>query len=232
MLFRLNILFFLFLINSLTAQDVGPVKVDLDGYVDDRKGEIHSIDAKVEVKVVPKEPVKDPKETGRRPTRNTGSSTGRTTTNKTTNKNISRVALPTGGHKEGQLMTYLMIGAGVIGSIIIVVVVIIIQKKNRVRLIHSDEDTISLADKIEANEVFEAGKDKTQIQLPQEVAHQSEFAPASAPERKTQYDMADKFATDTKVDDRGRNPSGIIIDEDKYFEGAGSTSFVDEDLAP
>jgi hypothetical protein len=32
----------------------------------------------------------------------------------------------------------------------------------------------------------------------------------------------------TSVDDRGRNPSGIIIDEDKYFSG-GKESFVDED---
>ncbi len=34
----------------------------------------------------------------------------------------------------------------------------------------------------------------------------------------------------TSVDERGRNPSGIIIDEDKYFSG-GKESFVDEDLS-
>jgi hypothetical protein len=235
MLFRLNILFFLFLISSLSAQDVGPVKVDLDGYVDDRKGEIHTVGATEEVIVVPKETVKKPegpKETNRRQPRNSNNSTSRTTNNRASNKNISKVALPTGSHKESQLMTYIMIGGGVVGAIVIVVIVVVIQKKNKVRLIHSDEDTISLADKIEANEVFEAGKDKTQIQLPHEVAHQSEFEPASVPDRKTQYDMADKFASDTKVDERGRNPSGIIIDEDKYFGGASSSSFVDEDMAP
>ena len=33
----------------------------------------------------------------------------------------------------------------------------------------------------------------------------------------------------TALDDKGRNPSGIVIDEDKYFDGDAS-SFVDEDF--
>ena len=38
------------------------------------------------------------------------------------------------------------------------------------------------------------------------------------------------LAAATRIDEFGRNPSGIIVDEDKYF-AAGSTGFVDEDLA-
>ena len=38
----------------------------------------------------------------------------------------------------------------------------------------------------------------------------------------------DQFANETEVDEQGRNPSGLIIDEDKYF-GSGSTEFKDED---
>ncbi|MEN9359350.1 MAG: hypothetical protein RL095_885 [Verrucomicrobiota bacterium] len=39
---------------------------------------------------------------------------------------------------------------------------------------------------------------------------------------------SNEIARLTSIDERGRNPSGIIIDEDKYFSG-GKESFVDED---
>ena len=41
--------------------------------------------------------------------------------------------------------------------------------------------------------------------------------------------MSDDIAAATRIDERGCNPSGLIIDEDKYFESGGE-DFVDEDF--
>ena len=87
------------------------------------------------------------------------------------------------------------------------------------------DDRVSLEDKIVANEqalMAETNFESAPFQTP----------PVSAPEPQMSegaQEMANKFARETQVDERGRNPSGLIIDEDKYFH-SGASNFVDEDF--
>jgi hypothetical protein len=246
MFFRIHLLLLFFILNAVSAQDdFGPIKVDLEGYVDDRKGEIY-VDktlVKAPVKIIPKVVVKKEPTTGHTRNGRTSTEPKVTPTDSNTETTKERVAKLrsryTRTKKKSPMMMYLGIG-GVLVLVILVVVVVLVKKKKSAsgRRVGSIGDGIGLADKIEAND--EARKNNTPLpDLPQQGSVRAPTTLSSAlaasstspspSQSTTVYDMSEKMTTDTKVDERGRNPSGIIIDEDKYF-GSG-TEFIDEDLA-
>ncbi|MCH2206158.1 MAG: hypothetical protein MK132_09855 [Lentisphaerales bacterium] len=217
---------------AVNAQDYGPVKVDLDGYINDRAGEFHKstvVEQKGEEKKVveavkPKEKV-DPVEARkarRRIVAPTDSPVRKTTIPLNSN-------LTFGGAKSTESNLYLYIGVGVAALVIIIVAFVVLAKAGKKKRMAQQnqmlDDTVSLADKIDANEqalMAETNFESALVQTP----------PVSAPEptmSEGAQEMADKFARETKVDERGRNPSGLIIDEDKYFQ-SGVSNFVDEDF--
>ena len=124
----------------------------------------------------------------------------------------------------------LLIGLGV-GVLVIIIVLFVIlakagKKKRLQKAAMEQEDPSSLAEKIAANEqalMAETQMEQEPIQSSSGSVEDPNFVPHNAQE------MADKFATEIKVDERGRNPSGLIIDEDKYFQ-SGASNFVDEDF--
>ena len=242
MFFRIHLLLFFFILNAVSAQeDFGPIKVDLEGYVDDRKGEIY-VDktlVKAPVKTTPKVVVK--KEPGTSLTKDGRPSTEPNeipdSIKEATKERVAKVRSGyTRTKKKSSMMMYLGIG----GVLVLIVVVVLMKKKKSAlaRTVTPIDDGIGLADKIEANDA--ARKNNTPLpDLPQQSsvrapatlssALASPSTSSSPSQSTTVYDMSEKMTADTKVDERGRNPSGIIIDEDKYF-GSG-TQFIDEDRA-
>ena len=227
---RLSFLAALFTSFSIFAQDYGPIKIDLEGYVDDRKLEMVKKEEPVKepVKVVKKEEPKEQDGPRRRRTapKTNGSETA--TDPVVAKKPIKKVDLNRFKTKKADpMMMYLIIGGSVLLLIVIVVVIMVVKKKKaqaRAALIaEATESDVSLSEKIDAHEEAVAA----------ETTENSQPVVSSPPVdsnyHSTAQDMADQFAKETAVDDKGQNASGLIIDEDKYF--SGGDSFVDEDFS-
>lgn len=225
---RLSFFTALFTTFSVYAQDYTPIKIDLEGYVDDRKLEM--LEKTVPVVVEPKkddkkeEPKKD--DSSRRrpvPTADT------TKTNETpaVNKPIRKVPLNFKTKESNPMMMYMIIGGAVLLLIIVVVVVVMLKKKAKAKAAALSEDAydpdVSLADKIDAHEQAVAAETTENQQAVVSTP------PADNNYQSTAQNMADQFAKETAVDENGQNASGLIIDEDKYF--AGGESFIDEDFS-
>jgi len=233
---RLSFLAALLTSFSLSAQDYDSIKIDLEGYVDDRKLEmVKSVDPVVESKKEePKkvEPKKEENTTGRRPGRRTTPETNNNTQTKTppvvNNKPIRKVDLNRfRTKKKDPMMMYLIIGGSVLLLIIIIVAIVVLKKKkakaHAALVAEATESDVTLSEKIEAHEQAVAAE-TTENSQPVVSS-----PPADANYHSTAQDMADQFAKETAVNEKGQNASGIIIDEDKYF--AGGDSFVDEDFS-
>ena len=220
----------LFLVVKVNAQDYGPVNVDLEGYINDRAGEFHkssNVDEtskKVEkvVAVKPKESV-DPIETKKQ--RERVLVTDETTTPKEPVTPLNDDSNLDWAESKGSNLP-LLIGVG--ASLVIITLFVVLTKAGKKKRIQktamAQEDSSSLSEKIAANEkALMAETQMEPIQSSSGSVKDPNFVPHNAQE------MADKFASETKVDDRGRNPSGLIIDEDKYFQ-SGASNFIDEDF--
>ena len=222
---------------SIAAQDYGPVKIDLDGYVDDRKQELVKPENEP-VKEEPKkeetkkeEPKADDNPRRRRTAANSEASTpavGNTSPSTEPAKPIKKVSLSNfKTKKKDPMMMYIIIGSVVLLLVGIIVLVVVLKKKKQAALSRRPErdDSVSLADKIEAHEqavAAETTEGQQPVSAPPSPVEDSGISAAS-------QQMADQFAAETAVDERGMNQSGLIIDEDKYF-GDGA-SFVDEDFS-
>ena len=228
---RLSFLAALFTSFSLFAQDYGPIKIDLEGYLDDRNLEMVKKEEPVTEPVKKVEKV-EPKEQDGPRRRRTASTTDESKTGTTdpvvSKKPIKKVDLNRFRTKKADpMMMYLIIGGSVLLLIIIVVVIVIVKKKKaqtKAALVAEATDSdVSLSEKIDAHEEAVAA----------ETTENSQAVVSSPPVdsnyQSTAQDMADQFAKETAVDDKGQNASGLIIDEDKYF--SGSESFVDEDFS-
>jgi hypothetical protein len=213
---------------ALSAQKYGPVRVDLEGYIDDRAGEVteaEKVDIRTEAPV--KKKVVDPIVAR-------GQRKRRAAPIIQNNGPISQSdsgSLTFGGAKStGSRNMFVYIGIGV-GVLLIVIVAIVLKVKSKKSPRTLRENTASLAEKIEENEralMAETQLEEAEVAMPEEPlidASGEHFVPHSSAE------MAAQVAHETKVDERGRNPSGLIIDEDKYFD-TGSQGFVDEDFDP
>lgn len=215
---------------SVNAQDFGPVKIDLEGYIDDRKGEMIEVEAPV--KEVPKEevvkkvePEKEETTTRRRVVAETNTDTG-------PKEPIRKVSLDNFSTKSqsSSMTLYIIIGGAVVLLVIVVLAIVMLKKKKasmapRKRAVSATGNTnVSLGDKINAHEQAVAAETTEDAQpvMNQLNAAQREVESAA-------QDMADQFAKETAIDERGQNASGLIIDEDKYFEG--TDQFVDEDFS-
>jgi len=201
---RFSFLLFFFTYFSLVGQDYGPVKMNLDGYVDDRAG----VEVKKAVEPTVTKTVIKPKDV-KKASRTTKKSSS-TTTKKGPVKDFVPEANISGAGAQGGGMLYIIIAAVVV--IVIVVVLVALKKKSSKKIVPS-APVKSLSEKIAATQA-----------VPAEPASVLERTHVSTP----QEDMQKKFAREVSIDERGRNPSGIIIDEDKYFT-AGAGEFVDED---
>ena len=216
---------------SLGAQDSGPVKVDLEGYIDDRKGEV--IKSAEPVKEEPKKEVKkeEPKKetagTRRRPVSTNNTSPSKNTPSNTeTRKPVQKVSLDNFSTKsnDSSMMLYIIIGGVVVVAGIVVAVIIMKKKKSPVskRRVPVNKTNVSLGEKISAHEQAVAAETTEDAQPVMHSASQTQVETAA-------QDMADQFAKETALNEYGQNASGLIIDEDKYF--AGGPSFVDEDFS-
>ena len=206
MFFRLLVLTSIFTALNLSAQDYGPVKVDLEEYVDDSKLEVVEDETKNDSTTGKPDPKtqKDPKKDNsndriKRPRTDTNTKTSKP------RKVIKPMALPK-LTKSSDNMMYIYIGAGVL-VVVVVIVVIAMKKKSspgskKVKPLMADMDD-------------------------DEVTQQTV---TTAEGIKTSYDVQEKFQEETRIDSRGRNPSGIIIDEDMYFSKKSAGNFIDEDL--
>ena len=214
---------------SVNAQDFGPVKVDLEGYIDDRKGEMIEIEAPVKEEpkkeVKPVEPKKEENTTKRRVVVETNTDTE-------PKQPIRKVSLDNFStkSKSSSMTLYIIIGGGVVLLLVIVVAIVMMKKKKssmapKKRAVQPTGNTqVSLGDKIHAHEQAVAAETTEDDQPVMTQSHAAQREVESAAQ-----DMADQFAKETAIDDRGQNASGLIIDEDKYFEGTGQ--FVDEDFS-
>lgn len=229
---ELSILVLIFLSVAVNAQDYGPVKVDVDGYINDRAGEVHKSNP-VKPKEEEKKPELKPKvavdPVEARKQRRRIAAPADTSSNKTSSP-ATNANLTFGKAKSTESNLPLYIGIGV-GALVIFIIAFVVlakagKKKRLAQQANADVDSSSLADKIEANQqalMAETTMEAEPIQSSTGSVEDSNFVPHNAKE------MADKFASETTVDERGRNPSGLIIDEDKYFT-SGSSNFVDEDF--
>ena len=206
---------------ALSAQDYGPVKVDEEEYVDDTKLEVYEDKNAVKDPVKPekKDPVVKPEKTDPNTGRTKRPRPPRDTT--TERKPMGQIQLPTSYKKDSGMMMYIIIGAGALVVIGIIVGVIIIKKKKPKRKERNVAVEEQLDDEDQALADIEASK-------PERPTGNSTVTTAEG--IKTSYDVDEKFNEETRIDDRGRNPSGIIIDEDMYFAQRTGGSFVDEDL--
>ena len=222
---------------SVAAQDFGPVKVDLEGYIDDSKNELLTPEEpkkeepkKEEVKK--EEPKKEEGTTRRR--RTAASTDESSTTTPAVKKEIKKIDLNSfKTQKSDPTMMYMIIGGSVLLLVIIIVVVVMLKKKAAAARSskYTDDVDVSLAEKIEAQEQA-AAAETTEGQQPVSPTATPAVPFAEGEEHSTpttSQEMADQFARETALNEKGQNASGIIIDEDKYFEGAGS--FVDEDFS-
>ena len=219
---------------SVVAQDLGPIKVDLEGYIDDSKNEL--LTAEEPVKEEPKKEEVKPEEAkkvegGPRRRRTTASSekTEKVPTPVATEKKpITKVDLNSfKTQKDDPMMMYMIIGGAVLLLIIIIVVVVMLKKKaaNKRKSRSTEDDNISLSEKIEAHEeavAAETTEDQQPVVTPY-AEGEEHLTPTTTKE------MADQFARETALNEKGQNSSGIIIDEDKYF--GGGNNFVDEDFS-
>ena len=232
----------MFFIGSVSAQDYGPVKVNLDGYIDDKAGETFKAAPVVEKKEEPKEKKVEAKKAlspldARKAARQAAAEKAKSTsvarqTPKATGP-ISKVdssSLTFGGAKStgSNLILYIGVGVAVLLLLIIIVVVMMKKKKSSSSPYNFTSDSASLQDKIEASE--KAMMADTQNEAPPLQSSDGNVGDANFVPHNSQ-EMAQKFANEMKVDQRGRNPSGLIIDEDMYFT-SGATGFVDEDFDP
>ncbi|MCM8541366.1 MAG: hypothetical protein NE328_13930 [Lentisphaeraceae bacterium] len=217
---------------SVLAQDKGPIKIDLEGYINDRNNEMAS--PQVPVKEEPKkeevkkeEPKKEEGGSRRRRTTATEESTSTTPVapiNKGPIKKIDLNKFKT--EKADPMMMYIIIGGAVLLIVIIVVLIVVLKKKKAANARKSSytDDSVTLADKIEAHEQAVAAE-TTENEAP--VVPYAEGEEHHTPTNSEE--MAEQFARETALNEKGQNASGIIIDEDKYFDGGGS--FVDEDFS-
>ena len=193
---------FFFMFFSLVAQDFGPVDVDLDGYVDDRAGALVKETSKVKlIKTVVK-----PKEI-KKPTR---TKKGSATSKKDPVKDFVPELGVVSGKGGDSSMLYIIIA--VIVVVIVVVLLLVIKKQKSANKVVAAPKTLS--EKIAETEV-------STIRSTSSVLERTHMSSA-------EEDMQQKYASEVSIDERGRNPSGIIIDEDKYFT-AGAVQFIDED---
>ena len=214
---------------SVNAQDFGPVKVDLEGYIDDRKGEMIEIEAPVKEEpkkeeVKKEEPEKEENTTRRRVVAETNTDEPKQPVRKVSLDNFSTKS------KSSSMTLYIIIGGAVVLLLIVVIAIVMMKKKKsamapRKRAVQPTGNTqVSLGDKINAHEQAVAAETTEDAQPVMTQSHAAQREVESAAQ-----DMADQFAKETAIDERGQNASGLIIDEDKYFEGTGQ--FVDEDFS-
>ena len=216
------------------AQDKGPITIDLEGYINDRLNE--TVGPQVPVKEEPKkeevkkeEPKKE-EETGSRRRRTVSSETSESTNRPVTAVNtgpIQKIDLNKfRTKKDDPMMMYIMIGGGILFVVIIVVLVMVLKKKKAANTRQSkySDDRVSLADKLDAHEQAVAAETTEDTQPVVPFAEGEEHHTPTTTE-----EMAEQFARETALNEKGQNASGIIIDEDKYFDGGGS--FVDEDFS-
>lgn len=232
----------MFFVCSASAQDYGPVEVNLDGYIDDKAGETFKAAPVVEKKEEPKEEKAEAKKTldpleARKAARKAAaekakSNTVARQTPKATGpiSTVDSSSLTFGGAKStgSNLALYIGIAVAVLLILIIIIVVMMKKKKSSSSPYNFTSDSASLQDKIEASErvmMAETQDEAPPLQSSDGNVGDANFVPHNSQE------MAQKFASEMKVDERGRNPSGLIIDEDMYFT-SGATGFVDEDFDP
>ena len=226
--FREALLFLcLIFVTGLSAQEYGPVKVDLGGYINDRAGEISKVTKKPAEKKPSEEAPKkveaaDTSKSSDRP-KATSSVVPETKTMDSTSTTESRDQNVEEESTGSSLI--LFIGVGVL-VLIGVIVAFLLKKKKTSSPYNIRQDTTTLAEKIEANE--QALMTETQMGRGSIQNSTGTIGGGSSVSQNSQ-DMADRFANETKVDERGQNPSGLIIDEDKYFD-SGAQGFVDEDF--
>jgi len=195
-----KIFLFFFVVSSASAQDLSPeLKFDDSGYVDDLARE-HAPDMGEEAKPELKDlkPVK--KTQKKKKVINVGQAQTFQGKKYSTDKGMS-------------LLTILAIGGVVILLIIGVLAYFFVVKKPKFKV----EEELEDFDKDIVH------KDDVAIPpAPEKVADPSSTVVYSKPS------LGSDLAAATRIDEMGRNPSGIIVDEDKYF--AAGDGFVDEDL--
>ena len=196
-----KIFLFFFVVSSAYAQDVSPeLKFDDSGYVDDLAGE-HAPDMGEEAAPELKElkPVK--KIEKKKKVINVGPAQSFQGKKYSTDKGMS-------------LLTLLAIGGVVILLIVGALAYFFVVKKSKFKV---DEEELEDFDKDIVHK-----DDQAIQQAPEKVADPSSTVVYSKPS------LGSDLAAATRIDEMGRNPSGIIVDEDKYF--AAGDGFVDEDL--
>lgn len=195
-----KIFLFFFVVSSASAQDLSPeLKFDDSGYVDDLARE-HAPDMgePPEPELKELKPVK--KIQKKKKVINVGQAQTFQGKKYSTDKGMS-------------LLTMLAIGGVVILLIVGALAYFFVVKKPKFKV----EEELEDFDKDIVH------KDDQPIeQAPEKVADPSSTVVYSKPS------LGSDLAAATRIDEMGRNPSGIIVDEDKYF--AAGDGFVDEDL--
>ena len=221
---------------QVSAQDKGPIDIDLKGYINDRANEMIAPQVPVKKEEPKQEDTKkeEPKEeeSSSRRRRTAASTDDAEATAKTPVKNVDKGPIQKVDlskfktNKEDPMMMYIIIGGAVLLLVIIVAVVLVMKKKKSSgpKSSSAADSSVTLAEKIEAHEQAVAAE-TTEDQQP--VVPYADGEEHHTPT--TTEEMAEQFARETALNEKGQNASGIIIDEDKYF--AGADNFVDEDFS-
>ena len=205
---RLSLTIIFFISTSALADDFGPVKVDESGYISDRAGET----IKKQIQQVPQAPVPE-------------SETPVIEVAQTDRQEVTPEVIPAKEsmasvgelQEENGASGVMLLSCIIIFLLIVAVTVLFARKKvSGKKDGKSNDDGKTLAEKItETEKTFRSE------------VHLLDKTPIAGPSVLSTRNF-DQYANETEVDDMGRNPSGIIIDEDKYF-GRGSNEFQDED---
>ncbi len=225
----LRVFIYILLVLSVNAQNYGPVKVDVEGYVDDIKGDIPS-----GVKVV-----EQPKVNETTPVENKSTDINKTSPEvavkpKETPVNSEATSQPVQLPNLDQFSTKSSSDSTIIIIIIIAVLLIVIgvvafifikkEKNKKVSVAESKKTVkqpsaqqqqmsrtnVSLSQKISAHEqAVVAESNRATISMPPtsfSSAPQVQLPPTSP-----------EISKATALNQKGQNASGLIIDEDKYF---------------
>jgi hypothetical protein len=207
---RVVFFFFISLLASpIALADVAPeITVDTEGYVNDAARE-HAPDMPAVKKVKPKKVASTKKESA--------SSNAPVA--------VAKAYVPRKKESGGSMMG-IIIGASVVLLLIIGGVVFFVMKKKKSTPSEATQEEV-----VEKPASTNAYESTAQMESPKKTPRVPS-APQVDPLQTRVYappKISDDIAAATRIDERGCNPSGLIIDEDKYFDSDGS-EFVDEDF--